>query len=62
MLDVIRKDSEALKLAQGIYSMFGDRAPLVHESLSLERFRTAWVRTLVPFRMPREWKARNPRG
>jgi len=25
----------------------------VHESLSLERFRTAWVRWLLPFRMPR---------
>ena len=25
----------------------------VHESLSLERFRTAWVRSLLPFRMPR---------
>jgi len=25
----------------------------VHESLSLERFRRGWVRTLLPFRMPR---------
>jgi len=27
----------------------------VHESLSLERFKRAWVRCLLPFRMPREW-------
>ena len=30
---------------------------LVHESLSMERFKQAWVRTLLPFRMPREWPA-----
>jgi carotenoid 1,2-hydratase len=28
-------------------------APILHESLDLERFRSAWVRTLLPFRMPR---------
>jgi len=28
-------------------------APTMHESLSLARFRSAWVRTLLPFRMPR---------
>jgi len=27
----------------------------VHESLSLDRFSQAWVRTLLPFRMPRTW-------
>jgi len=27
----------------------------VHESLSLERFRKPWVRSLLPFRMPRKW-------
>jgi carotenoid 1,2-hydratase len=27
---------------------------LVHESLSLDRFSTRWVQTLLPFRMRRE--------
>lgn len=35
---------------------------LVHESLSMERFRQAWVRSLLPFRMPREWPGGIPRG
>ena len=26
---------------------------VMHESLDLERFRSRWVRTLLPFRMPR---------
>ena len=30
-----------------------DAEPVMHESLSLERFRAAWVRALLPFRMPR---------
>jgi carotenoid 1,2-hydratase len=29
------------------------KAIAVHESLSLERFRTPWVRAMLPFRMPR---------
>ncbi len=28
----------------------------VHESLSLVRFRAAWVQMLLPFRMPRSWR------
>jgi carotenoid 1,2-hydratase len=31
----------------------GERMKAVHESLSLERFRSSWVRTLLPFRMRR---------
>jgi carotenoid 1,2-hydratase len=31
----------------------GMRAPAIHESLSLQRFRSRWVRALLPFRMPR---------
>lgn len=31
----------------------GRKAIAVHESLSLDRFRRAWVRWLLPFRMPR---------
>jgi carotenoid 1,2-hydratase len=28
-------------------------AHVVHESLSLERFRSPWVQSMLPFRMPR---------
>ena len=31
----------------------GQPAIAIHESLSLDRFRAGWVRTLLPFRMPR---------
>jgi carotenoid 1,2-hydratase len=31
----------------------GTRAPAIHESLSLDRFRSRWVQFLLPFRMPR---------
>ena len=31
----------------------GEPVTAIHESLSLDRFRSAWVRTLLPFRMPR---------
>lgn len=31
----------------------GEPALAIHESLSLDRFRAAWVRMLLPFRMPR---------
>jgi carotenoid 1,2-hydratase len=34
----------------------GEVAPTVHESLSLDRFRSRWVQTLLPFRMPRTWR------
>ncbi|MEO0729623.1 MAG: carotenoid 1,2-hydratase, partial [Pseudomonadota bacterium] len=34
--------------------VLGERAPAVHESLSLERFKAAWVKCLLPFRMPRD--------
>ncbi len=33
--------------------VMGNSLPAVHESLSLRRFDTAWVRCLLPFRMPR---------
>ena len=33
--------------------VLGKPAIAVHESLSLTRFRAAWVRMLLPFRMPR---------
>jgi carotenoid 1,2-hydratase len=31
----------------------GERLKALHESVSLERFRKQWVRTLLPFRMRR---------
>ena len=34
----------------------GDQFPIMHETLSLDRFRRPWVRAMLPFRMPR-----NPR-
>ena len=34
-------------------SMLGAHAPAIHESLSLDRFRSRWVQCLLPFRMPR---------
>lgn len=33
--------------------LLGEEVIAVHESLSLERFRTRWVQALLPFRMPR---------
>jgi carotenoid 1,2-hydratase len=31
----------------------GERMKAIHESLSLDRFRSPWVRALLPFRMRR---------
>jgi len=39
--------------ARSVLRAGGQGAPILHESLDLERFRRAWVRTLLPFRMPR---------
>ena len=33
--------------------LLGQPATAVHESLSLDRFRSRWVQCLLPFRMPR---------
>ncbi len=33
--------------------LYGERAVAMHESLCLDRFRSAWVQVLLPFRMPR---------
>lgn len=41
----------ARSLAEG--SLGGQRAAVVHEQLSLDRFRQPWVRFLLPFRMRR---------
>jgi carotenoid 1,2-hydratase len=34
--------------------LLGEDVTAVHESLSLDRFRTRWVQALLPFRMPRQ--------
>jgi carotenoid 1,2-hydratase len=34
-------------------SLLGQKAFAVHESLSLDRFRSGWVQAMLPFRMPR---------
>lgn len=34
-------------------TLAGAAAPAIHESLSLDRFRSLWVQCLLPFRMPR---------
>lgn len=36
--------------------LLGQPTVAVHESLSLDRFRTRWVQALLPFRMPRMWR------
>lgn len=33
--------------------LLGERTTAIHESLSLDRFRSLWVQALLPFRMPR---------
>jgi carotenoid 1,2-hydratase len=33
--------------------LLGEDVIAVHESLSLDRFRSRWVQALLPFRMPR---------
>jgi carotenoid 1,2-hydratase len=39
---------------------FGHRGPAMHESLDLDRFSAAWVRALLPVRMPRRRIGRRP--
>jgi carotenoid 1,2-hydratase len=34
--------------------ILGQQAPAMHESLSLDRFRSRWVQALLPYRMPRK--------
>jgi carotenoid 1,2-hydratase len=36
--------------------LHGAPVTAVHESLSLDRFRSGWVQMLLPFRMPRAWR------
>lgn len=41
--------------------LLGESCVAVHESLSLDRFDTAWVQALLPFRMPRRTSPPRPR-
>lgn len=36
--------------------ILGQQAFAMHESLSLQRFRSRWVQAMLPFRMPRTWR------
>lgn len=36
-------------------TLFGEATTAMHESLSLSRFETRWVKALLPFRMPRDF-------
>ena len=46
-------DAPFYSRSQLTVDLLGQRAPALHESLSLERFRAGWVQCLLPFRMPR---------
>jgi carotenoid 1,2-hydratase len=52
---VLRTLEDAPFYARSLVStqLFGERAISIHESLSLERFGKNWVKTLLPFKMPR---------
>jgi len=36
--------------------LLGERRVSMHESLSLDRFRSLWVQAMLPFRMPRAFR------
>ena len=36
--------------------VLGEDATAMHESLSMDRFRTPWVQAMLPFRVPRTWR------
>ena len=40
--------------------LFGEAVPAMHESLSLDRFRSPWVQAMLPFRMPRALRRGGP--
>jgi carotenoid 1,2-hydratase len=52
---VLRTLENAPFYARSIVSteLLGEKTVAMHESLSLDRFRTRWVKLLLPFRMPR---------
>jgi carotenoid 1,2-hydratase len=61
LYDVRRRDGTSLSLEDGPFyarstvasQLLGQPVVAMHESLSLDRFRSRWVQMLLPFRMPR---------
>ncbi len=51
-LDVVRTLEDTPFYARSLLST-PNSTPVMHESLALDRFKTGWVRFLLPFRMPR---------
>ncbi len=51
-LDVVRTLEDTPFYARSLLKT-PNATPVMHESLALDRFRTRWVRFLLPFRMPR---------
>ncbi|SFK66314.1 hydratase [Methylocapsa palsarum] len=53
--EVLRTLENAPFYARSVVSteLLGEKVVAMHESLSLDRFRTRWVKLLLPFRMPR---------
>ena len=51
-LDVVRTLEDTPFYARSLLST-PNSTPVMHESLALDRFKTRWVRFLLPFRMPR---------
>jgi carotenoid 1,2-hydratase len=54
-LGIVRTLEDTPFYARSVLStrLLGETVQAMHESLSLERFRRAWVQALLPFRMPR---------
>ena len=56
-LDVVRTLEDTPFYARSLLTT-PNSTPVMHESLALDRFKTRWVRLLLPFRMPRRaWPA-----
>lgn len=55
---VIRTLEDAPFYARSVVAtqLCGEPAMMMHESLSLDRFRRPVVQAMLPFRMPRAWK------
>jgi carotenoid 1,2-hydratase len=56
--DIVRTLEDAPFYARSVVSakLLGEPVTLMHESLSLDRFRLPVVQAMLPFRMPRTWK------
>ena len=54
---MVRTLEDAPFYARSVVSakLLGEHVTLMHESLSLDRFRMPMVQAMLPFRMPRAW-------